>query len=97
MTHSARTAKHIASRIAAGVLGGYAFTWGFNTLGVALLSAGEMSFGDANALAAMLGFVVLLTVFCWAFVATSLARVWLALAGGGALMTFAGWWLARMA
>ena len=90
------TPLHIASRVAAGVLGGYAFTWGFITLGMPLLAAAGMSFGDARSLTGMLAFVVLLVVFCWAFAAARLARVWAVLAGGGASMTLAGWWLARL-
>ena len=33
----------------------------------------------------MLGFLVFLAAFCWAFIAASLTRVWVVLAGGGAL------------
>lgn len=77
---------HVVLRIAAGLLGGYAFTWGFIALGVTLLFAAGMAFHDAEQLSSMLGFLVFLAVFLWAFAARSLPRVWLALAGGGALM-----------
>jgi hypothetical protein len=43
----------------------------------------------------MLGFLVFLAAFCFAFIAARLARVWTVLAGGGALMSLAGWWLSR--
>jgi CHASE1-domain containing sensor protein len=39
--------------------------------------------------------LVFLGVFLWAFSARSLARVWLVLAGGGALMTGAAWLVQR--
>jgi hypothetical protein len=97
MTSRARTPLHIALRVAAAVIGGYAFTWGFIALGVPLLAAAGMRFGDANTLSAMLGFLVLLVAFCWAFSAPSLVRIWNVLAGGGALMTLAGWWFSRLA
>lgn len=78
---------NIASRIAAGVLGGYAFTWGVIALGVGLLFAAQMEFHDAEALGYIVGFLVFLLAFLWAFAAASVTRVWLVLAGGGGLMT----------
>ena len=95
MTPKAHRPLQILSRIAAGVLGGYAFTWGFISLGIPLLLAAGMRFGDANTLSTMLGFLVFLGAFCWAFAASGLARIWTVLAGAGALMTLAGWWLSR--
>lgn len=86
---------YVASRVLASTLGGYAFTWGFISLGAMLLFAAGMNLEEASSLSSMLGFLVLLWGFCWAFVAASLARVWLVLAGGGVLMTAAGWWLSR--
>jgi hypothetical protein len=85
----------IASRIAAGVLGGYLFVWGFVTLGNGLLLAAGMSFEDAHHLMYLLAFPAYLVVFCWAFASASLARAWSVLAGGGAAMSVAAWYLAR--
>ena len=78
--------RHVLLRIAAAVLGGYAFCWGFVALGMAGLFALGMSFHDAEHLCAMLAFLLYVTVFCWAFATRSLARVWAVLAGGAALM-----------
>jgi len=39
----------------------------------------------------MLGILLYLAVFLWAFAAPSLARAWAVLAGGGALMAGAAW------
>jgi len=86
MAASTASRLHIVSRIAAGTLGSYAFTWGFIALGICLLFAAGMPFHDAEALGYILGFIVLLVAFLWAFCAASLGRVWLVLAGGGALM-----------
>lgn len=83
----------ITSRIAAGLLGGYAFVWGFTALVVALSLASGIDFHDSMHLGYLLAFLVFLGVFLWAFAAASLARVWLVLAGGGALMTGAAWLL----
>ncbi len=91
-THSAR---HVASRVAASTLGGYAFTWGFIALGATLLFASGMDLEEASSLASMLGFLIFLLAFCWAFISPSLSRVWAVLAGGGASMTLAGWLLSR--
>lgn len=84
-THTA-SRLHLVSRIAAGTLGSHAFTWGFIALLVGTMFAAGLPFHDAEALGYILGFVVLLVAFLWAFCAASLARVWLVLAGGGALM-----------
>jgi hypothetical protein len=86
---------NVALRIAAGMLGGYAFTWGFIALAIGLLFAADLDFHDAEALGYIVGFIVFLVVFLWAFAARSLARVWLVLAGGGAAMTGAAWLVQR--
>ncbi len=80
---------HVAARIAAAVFGGYAFTWGLVALSVALLFAAGMEFHDAEHLGYIVGFLVYLTAFLWAFASRRLTRVWVLLAGGGALMTVA--------
>ncbi|MCZ8093315.1 MAG: iron uptake protein [Acidovorax sp.] len=78
--------QHVLLRIAAAMLGGYAFCWGFVALSMAGLFALGMSFHDAEHLCAMLAFLLYVTVFCWAFATRSLARAWAVLAGGAALM-----------
>jgi hypothetical protein len=77
---------HLFSRICAAVLGSYAFTWGFMALGIAAMFAAGMAFHDAEHLSAIIGFLVFLGLFLWAFSARSLWRIWLVLAGGGLLM-----------
>jgi hypothetical protein len=89
------TALQIISRITAGLLGGYAFTWGFVVLGIALLLVAGMSYHEAEMLTYLLAFLVFLTVFCWAFAARRVICVWSVLAGGGAAMTGAAWLLTR--
>jgi hypothetical protein len=93
MTTLAPGRAHVVSRIAASLLGGYAFTWGFVVLTIALGMAAGMAYRDAMTLAYVLAFLVYLVVFLWAFAAASLARVWAVLAGGGVLMTGAAWLL----
>jgi hypothetical protein len=87
----------IASRVAASLLGSYAFVWGFTTLGTVLGVAAGMPFGDAQTLLYLLAFLVFVTCFCWTYVEASAARVWSVLLGGGAAMTGAGWLLSRLA
>lgn len=89
------SAWQISSRVLAGVLGSYAFAWGFVALGSACLLLSGLEFHEATNLASMLGFLVYLSAFCFAFIAASQKKVWIVLAGGGAAMTFAGWWLSR--
>lgn len=88
-------AAHVFGRLAASLLGGYAFTWGFVTLGIALLMGAGLSYGDARTTAFLLAFLVFLVAFLWSFAARSLLRVWLVLAGGGGLMTASAWLLLR--
>lgn len=76
-------------RIAAAVLGGYAFCWGFIAITVAVGYALGMKFHDAEHLGSILGLLLYLAAFCWAFVTPSLARAWIVLAGGGVAMTVA--------
>lgn len=86
----------IVSRVGAGVLGGWTFVWGFVTFGIGALLVAGMPYEDAQTLVYLLAFLVYLAVFCWAFAARRLARVWVVLVGAGALMTALGWWLARV-
>lgn len=90
-----RTPAHIVSRVAASLVGGYAFTWGFTVLGIALLVTAGASYHLAQTLAYLLAFLVFLAAFCWAFAATRVARVWGVLGGGGVAMTGAAWLLTR--
>lgn len=83
-------------RIAAGVLGGYVFCWGFLALAAAGLYALGMAFHDAEHLGAILAFLLYVATFCWAFVTPSLRHAWVALAGGGAAMAAAASWLQHL-
>ncbi len=74
------TRLHIAARVAAAVLGGYAFAWGVVAAVTSLSFAIGMEFHDAEFLGAVVGLLAYLTVFLWAFAARRLA-VGLAAAG----------------
>jgi hypothetical protein len=86
----------VASRVAASLLGSYAFVFGFTTLGTALGVAAGMPYGEAQTLLYLLAFLVFVVCFCWAFVPVSGVRVWSVLMGGGAAMTGAGWLLSQL-
>jgi hypothetical protein len=88
---------HIASRVAASVLGGYAFVWGFSALVIALGLAAGSAYDQAQTLAHLLAFLVFVACFCWAIATARLTRAWAVLAGGGMLMTGLAWALARVA
>lgn len=86
------TAHHwVINRILSALLGGYLFTWGFASLGIAGLAALGVDFHEAETGVLMLAFLVFLGVFLWAFASSSVARVWAVLAGGGGLMTLSAW------
>lgn len=87
------TAGQVVARIAAGVLGGYAFVWGFTTLTIALALTAEQSFGVAQTTAYLLAFLLYLGAFLWAFSAKRVSLVWAVLGGGGILMTTLAWTL----
>jgi hypothetical protein len=84
----------VASRIAAALLGGYAFVWGFTTLCIVVGMVAGATFGNTQTLAYLLAFLVFPVAFLWAFATRSLARAWVVLGGGGALMTGLAWMLA---
>ena len=90
-------ALQIAARIAAAVLGGWVFVWGFVTLGIALLLRAGMPYDDARTLMYLLAFLVYLGAFCWAFATRGALRASVVLGGGGAAMTALAWWLAPSA
>ena len=81
----------IVARIAAALLGGYAFTWGFVSLGVAGLAGLGVDFHEAETAMLMLAFLLFLGLFLWTFACHSIVRVWTVLAGGGAVMTLTAW------
>lgn len=85
------TTGQIVSRIAAAVLGGYSFIWGFTTLTIAVALAARLSYGEAQTTAYLLAFLLFLGAFLWAFSAKRVAFVWAVLGGGGALMTAIAW------
>ncbi|MET0412272.1 MAG: iron uptake protein [Polyangiaceae bacterium] len=87
-------ALHIVSRVAASLLGSYALVWGFVSLGTVLGVLAGMSYGDAQTLFYLLAFLLYVACICWAFSARSVLRVWLCLAGGGALLTTGAWLIA---
>ena len=94
-TTPAPSAAHVASRAAAGLLGGYGFTFGVTTLGIVLAVFAGMPYGEARTLLYLVAFLVFLAAFLWAFAARSVYRVWGVLAGCGVLMSGAAWALSR--
>ncbi len=80
----------LAARIAAAVLGGYVFAWGFIATCASLMFAAGMGFHDAEFLGSLLGVLAFLVAFLWAFAARRLWVVWVVLLGGGALLAAAG-------
>ncbi len=81
----------IVRRVAAALLGGYAFTWGFTALGTTCLVALGMGYAEAEVAMLLLAFLIFLIVFLWAFAAVRIDRVWKVLGGGAVLMTVMAW------
>lgn len=91
MNNTGLTSPLLISRILSALVGGYAFTWGFSSIGIAGLAAFGADFHEAETAVLMLAFLVFLAVILWAFACRSVSRAWLVLAGGGALMTLSAW------
>lgn len=86
---STQTVLQAVNRITAAILGGYAFTWGITVLGITAMVALGIDFHEAETGMSLVAFLIFLGLFLWAFAAASMIRVWVVLAGGGALMLFA--------
>jgi hypothetical protein len=94
-SETVRRTAHVGARVAASILGGYVFCFGFVTLGTVLGASCGMPYEEAQTLVHLLVFLVFVGAFCWAFVDRSLLRVWAVLGLGGAVMTALGWGLGR--
>lgn len=89
MSQNTISVLHLSSRIAAAILGGYIFTWGFIAFCLTLLYACGVEFHDANSVSYIIGFLVYLIVFLWALAYQRLSYTWLVLGGGGMFMALA--------
>lgn len=87
----------LVARILGSLLGSWCFAMGFVSLGIMLLLPAGLSYQDAQTLMQMLGFLVLLLMFCWSYTVGSLWRLWLVSLGGGALMLGGASLLSRLA
>jgi hypothetical protein len=86
---------NVAARIAAAILGGYIFTWGFAVSATSGLVAMGVAYDQARTGTMLFAFLIFLGAFLWSFAAASIVRVWLVLAGGGALMTALAWYVQK--
>lgn len=77
----------VINRIAAAVVGGYAFTWGFCAIGISGLAALGVSVHAAEAGVMLVAFLLFLCLFLWAFAAQNIVKVWAVLAIGAMVMT----------
>jgi hypothetical protein len=80
-------------RIASAILGGWLFTWGFVAAGTAALVGLGVEFHDAEQALLMLGLLLFLGIFLWAFAARSVGRVCAVLVGGAVFFNTAAWLL----
>jgi hypothetical protein len=80
----------VIARVAAAILGGYAFAWGIVATGASLMVAAGMDFHDAEFLGSMIGVLAFLGVFLWAIAARRLRWVWLVTVVGGGVLVATG-------
>ena len=80
----------VIARVAAAILGGYAFAWGIVATGASLMVAAGMDFHDAEFLGSMIGVLAFLGVFLWAIAARRSRWVWLVTVVGGGVLSATG-------
>ena len=93
MASSKLSTLEISSRVAAGLLGGYVFTWSFTALLTGVLLVMEMRYPDAISLSYVLALLLFPTVLCWAFVVKNTRTLWATLLGGGLMMALLFAWV----
>lgn len=84
-----------ALRTTAAILGGWLFSWGFVACSTAALVGLGAEFHDAETALLMLGLLLFLGVFLWAFAARSVWRVCAVVVGGAVCFNTAAWLLQR--
>ncbi|MGM8226661.1 iron uptake protein [Cellvibrio sp. ARAG 10.3] len=77
----------VINRVAAALLGGYGFIWGFCALGIAAFAALGVSFHEAETGVMLVAFLLFLGLFLWTFAAKSMVKVWVVFVGGAVVMT----------
>lgn len=85
----------LAQRATSALLGGYAFTWGFVSLGVSGLASVGVDYHEAEVTMMLLAFLVFLPLFLWSFASPRQGRVMALLFGGAMFMSAAAWALQR--
>ena len=82
-----RRGRQLPSRLAAGLLGGYLFSWGVVAFGAASLFKLGMDFHDAEFIAHSVGVLGYLCLFLWAFAGhMRVWRLWALLLVGGSVL-----------
>jgi hypothetical protein len=89
-THATASGMALLPRVAAAVLGGYAFAWGLVAAATSLCVAAGMGFHDAEFLSSLIGVLAYLGAMLWAIAARRLWPVWAVLAAGGAVLAAVG-------
>ncbi|MES2950144.1 MAG: iron uptake protein [Pseudomonadota bacterium] len=80
------TAVSVVLRVTGAVLGSYGISAALVALLAVGLTAAGLARSEAVVTASLLGFVLYLVVVLWAFSVRSLARLWVCLGGGTALL-----------
>jgi hypothetical protein len=84
--HSSLRWPEITARVAAGIGGSYAFTWGFAAAGVAGLVALGVDYHEAEMGMVMLALLLFPGLLLGCFAARRIGWVWVGLSGGALLL-----------
>lgn len=76
----------LAARVAAAIVGGYAFAWGVAAAGTSVMFAAGMGFHDAEFLSSLLAVLAWLVAFLWSIAARRAWLPWAVLAGSAVVL-----------
>jgi hypothetical protein len=93
MAHFTTSRGHVLAHAATAIIGGYVFSWGVVSFGIAGLFKAGLEFHDAEAVASMIGLLGFVGVFLWSFAARDVRPVAATLICGGTVMAGAATWV----
>ena len=94
--NNSHKALGVLHRVLLSLIGSYLFTCSFIAFAIAVLVALGVGFHEAEAALMMIGFLLFLPLFLWAFSMQKLLKVWLVLVSGSSFMVAIAWGLQQM-
>lgn len=83
--------REILLRTTTGLIGGWAFTWGFVTFGIVALVASGVGYEDAQLGLHLLAFLIYLALLCWSVATRRPLRAAFTILAAAAALSVAAW------